>query len=204
MPFPLASALSLLFIFSHLAPVAHAGNSRYYIVEQRCKGGNYVDFDIKEVNKCYRLGSGTAGSLYSKIPGDLNMVRAYKRKHESDCGEVECIISPGGSCCSSKHRRITGAQLNQIIVPCQPLSACIRNGGLELEEQGGGDNCTLVDDIGEPFIELSDGTHFGLGVGKLGKLTAEELQGDLEAKGKDRLSGEKIAELLEIRFIKGE
>lgn len=49
---------------------------------------------------------------------------------------------------------------------------------------------------------LLDGTHFGLGVGKLGKLSMEELQGDLEAKGKERLSGEKIAELVEIQIIK--
>jgi hypothetical protein len=38
----------------------------------------------------------------------------------------------------------------------------------------------------------------------LGKLTVEELQADLEAKGQNRLSNEKIAELVEIQFIKSE
>ncbi|KAM0261494.1 hypothetical protein ACHAQJ_002175 [Trichoderma viride] len=156
--FPLKSALSLLSIFSQLASIVQAGNSRFYIVEQGCQGGDYVEFDIKESEKCHRLGSGTAGSLYSPLTNDVNIVSAFNRAHSSDCGNIECTIN----------------------------------------------HCTLVDDIGEPFVEPSDGTHFGLGIGKLGKFTVNELQVSLEAKGQDQLSDEKIAELVEIQFIKSE
>lgn len=65
-------------------------------------------------------------------------------------------------------------------------------------------DCTVIDDVAEPFIELADGSHFGLGVGTLGKLTAEEVQGALEANGKEQLSGERLAQLLELQVIKSE
>jgi hypothetical protein len=138
MPSPIRSALSLLFIFSQLTAIAQAGNSRFYIVEQGCKGGDYVEFDIKDVDKCYRLGSGTAGSFYSPLTKDLNIVSAFNRAHSSDCGGIECTINRGSTCCSSQHRRITGAKLIEISVPCEPLPACL--GGinrLELEERSG-------------------------------------------------------------------
>ncbi|RFU80143.1 hypothetical protein TARUN_2058 [Trichoderma arundinaceum] len=205
MLFSLTSALSVLLVFSNLAPGAYArGNSRFYYIDQSCKGNLYVEFDIKETNLCYNLRSGTAAALYSSLPNVVNVVRAFRGKGKSDCGQAECIISAGESCCWSKDRRISGAQLFQIEAPCRPLPACLGINRLELAEKHGSKNCTSVDDIGEPFIELSDGTHFGLGVGKLGKLTAEELQEGLVAKGKERLSGERIAELVEVRFIKSE
>lgn len=63
-------------------------------------------------------------------------------------------------------------------------------------------DCTSVDEIGEPFIELGDGTHFGLGVGTLGKFTADELQEHLEASGKERLGAVEIANLIQLKVIR--
>lgn len=63
-------------------------------------------------------------------------------------------------------------------------------------------DCTSVDEIGEPFIELGDGTHFGLGVGTLGKFTADELQEHLEASGKERLGAEQIENLIQLKVIR--
>lgn len=63
-------------------------------------------------------------------------------------------------------------------------------------------DCTSVDEIGEPFIELGDGTHFGLGVGTLGKFTADELQEHLEASGKERLPAEQIENLIQLKVIR--
>ncbi|KAH7186233.1 uncharacterized protein B0J16DRAFT_385267 [Fusarium flagelliforme] len=62
----------------------------------------------------------------------------------------------------------------------------------ECEEIGGPDV--------ESFIELPDGTHHGLGAGVL-RVTEEELQKQLMAKGKPALSDSKIAQLREDGFL---
>lgn len=72
----------------------------------------------------------------------------------------------------------------------------------EEEEEMGMTGCTNVEEIGEPFITLSDGTLYAMGQGSMGKSTAEELQNQLEAQGHPKLSEERIAELREDGFIK--
>ena len=62
----------------------------------------------------------------------------------------------------------------------------------ECEEIGGPD--------AESFIELPDGTYHGLGAGIL-RVTEEELQKQLKAKGKPALSDSKIAQLREDGFV---
>ncbi|CAG7558810.1 unnamed protein product [Fusarium equiseti] len=52
----------------------------------------------------------------------------------------------------------------------------------------------------ESFIELPDGTHHGLGAGVL-RVTEEELQKQLKAKGKPALSESKVAQLHEDGFL---
>ncbi|EHK20815.1 uncharacterized protein TRIVIDRAFT_223512 [Trichoderma virens Gv29-8] len=203
MPSILASALSLLFISSQLA-VVNAGNSKFYLDQLNCGGGTFVDFDITEVHKCYGLTSGSAASFYTEKGNELDYVQTYRKNKGNNCGKGECSVKKANSCCSSKKRQITGVQMVRFMEPCSPLPRCRKMARAELEERAGAQNCTSVDEIGEPFIVLQDGTHFSLGVGKLGKFSAEELQGHLEANGKERLSGEKIAELLEIQVIKSE
>ncbi|KAL7934382.1 hypothetical protein V8C35DRAFT_327253 [Trichoderma chlorosporum] len=199
----LASALSLLVLSSHLAPV-HAGNSKFYLEQENCGGGAYLDFDITEVHKCYGLTSGAAASFYTDKGNELDYVKAYRKGKDKnkDCGKEECSVKQAHACCSSKKRQITGVQMVRFVEPCSPLPRCRRMGAEELEEATGRQNCTSVEEIGELFIVLRDGTHFGLGVGKLGKISAEELQGRLEANGKEKLLGERLAELAEIRVIK--
>ncbi|PNP59043.1 hypothetical protein THARTR1_01291 [Trichoderma harzianum] len=174
----LTSALSLLFISSHLATV-HAGNSKFYLDQQDCAGGPYVDFDIHEVHKCYSLTSGTAASFYTDKGNELDYVKVYRKDKSKNCGKEECSVKQAHACCSSKKKQITG-----------------------LLERAGSQNCTSVDEIGEPFIVLGDGTHFGLGVGKLGKFSADELQDHLEANGKERLPAEHIANLIQLKVIR--
>lgn len=62
----------------------------------------------------------------------------------------------------------------------------------ECEEIGGQDV--------ESFIELPDGTHHGLGAGVL-RVSEEELQKQLKAKGKPALSDSKIAQRREDRSL---
>ncbi|KAK4069571.1 uncharacterized protein Triagg1_6995 [Trichoderma aggressivum f. europaeum] len=199
MPSILTSALFLLFLSSHLATV-HAGNSKFYLDQQDCAGGAYLDFDIHEVHKCYGLTSGTAASFYTDKVNELDYVKVYRKDKSNNCGKEECSVKQAHSCCSSKKTRITGVQQVRFIEPCSPLPHCKRQA--ELMQRATGQNCTSVDEIGEPFIVLGDGTHFGLGVGKLGKLSADELQDHLEANGKERLSAEHIANLIQLKVIR--
>ena len=60
-------------------------------------------------------------------------------------------------------------------------------------------DCAEITD-GEGFIELPDGTYHSIGVGVV-KVTVEELQRQLQAKGKPALSDAKIAELREDGFV---
>ncbi|KKP06828.1 hypothetical protein THAR02_01025 [Trichoderma harzianum] len=200
MPSILTSALSLLFLTSHLPTFVHAGNSKFYLDQQNCAGGTFVDFDIHEVHKCYGLTSGTAASFYTDKGNELDYVKVYRKDKDLKCGKEECSVKQAHSCCSSKKKQITGIQEVRFIEPCSPLPHCKRQA--ELQELVGSQNCTSVDEIGEPFIELGDGTHFGLGVGTLGKFTADELQEHLEASGKERLPAEQIENLIQLKVIR--
>lgn len=60
--------------------------------------------------------------------------------------------------------------------------------------------CVEITD-GEGFIELPDGTYHSIGVGVV-KVTAEELQRQLQAKGKPALSDAKMTQLREDGFVK--
>ena len=61
--------------------------------------------------------------------------------------------------------------------------------------------CTEISGAnGEMFVELPDGTHHSLGAG-VSQISAEDLQRQLQSKGKAALSDEKIAQLREDGFV---
>ncbi|EGX89701.1 hypothetical protein CCM_07953 [Cordyceps militaris CM01] len=181
--------------------VALAAIGKFYY-ETNC-WGDYEQFDAGKFDYCFLLRNGIAKSLYVEgMPRGSDVV-AFGQTPDSACGYELCIFRLGPSHCCSPGKDIRGAALYST-----------DRGPKNLHHEGGGPAADTaaqepgtgpehgVDQTREVFILLADGTYFGLGKDRKGKMTSVELQMELQANGRPRLTEERLGELRGNELIK--
>jgi len=172
--------------------------------------GDYFAFTPQKYWICNRLPDGYARSYSAYSAGILELDVVFRPSSTSDatCGKEVCSVLPfsGTHCCTSAHKDIKGVIVYPCIHACQGSRVALGDGRTVVAAEHSLENVTCVDaGTGETedgdgdgetglFVQLHDRSYHRVGHERL---TAEELQSRLEAKGSRQLSEDRVAELLE-------
>ncbi|KAF4345871.1 hypothetical protein FBEOM_162 [Fusarium beomiforme] len=169
------------------------GANEWWTAYRRRQGGktcgwSVCSFNALNDNCCSASGKFISGLIVHK-PGRSQMASKEKAAAEE-----------------SRQRDPEAAARAFLKLSPEEQAAATRSGGppVGVDVTGTKWEPTECEEIGGPdaqsFIELPDGTHHGLGAGVL-RVSEEELQRQLKAKGKPALSDKKIAQLREDGFL---